>query len=58
MTRKPKCYVTFKSMFSEETAKLLADKYINSVNTARPLRAYRCEFCESWHLTHKKSFMS
>ncbi len=45
-----RCYVTGKVCMNETKAK-------NKVNTAGFLnaRAYKCEFCNFWHLTHKKN---
>lgn len=44
-----KCFTTGKTSITDEaSAKRSADKF--------GLRAYKCQFCNKWHLTHKKRF--
>ena len=54
--RKPKirkCFVTNKYMFTEQIAKDKAT-FFKKKNTH--MRAYCCEFCGSWHLTHQRRY--
>lgn len=48
-----KCTTADKIMFTEDLAKLKADRL--SIK-GRYMRAYRCQFCNAWHLTHKKRY--
>lgn len=50
--RLPKCPVQFKTSYSEETAKKEASRLEGG---KLKLRAYRCEFCPHWHLTHQSN---
>ncbi len=47
--RKNNCLMTNKIMRSEEEAK--------SRSKEVGIRAYKCPFCDSWHLTHQKNKM-
>ena len=49
--KKPKCPVKFKTSYNEEIAKKEAVKMTKG---KLKLRAYRCEFCPHWHLTHQR----
>ena len=48
-----KCLTTGKIMFEEALCKLRA-KELAKKSPEGYLRAYKCQFCESWHLTHKR----
>lgn len=43
------CYVMYKRMMTREQAVVQRDK-----TKAPYIRIYMCEFCNLWHLTHKK----
>lgn len=47
----PKCIQTDKTSYNEERAKREA---IRMTNPGQTIRAYPCEFCSYWHLTHKR----
>lgn len=47
--RDNKCPVTDKICRSEQNAK----RYAENKKTVK-LRAYKCQFCPAWHITHKK----
>lgn len=47
----PKCYVMDKYSYTEHYAK----KKAQNIKTGVSLRAYKCEYCGHWHLTHKKN---
>lgn len=49
----PKCPVLLKTSYNEQIAKSEAEKM--SKRQLSKIRAYRCEFCPNWHLTHKKN---
>ena len=49
-----KCPTINKFMFTREQA-LEAQK--KRTRKDRPLRIYKCEFCNLWHLTHKKTIV-
>lgn len=49
----PKCPVLLKTSYNEQIAKREAEKM--SKRQLSKIRAYRCEFCPNWHLTHKKN---
>lgn len=52
--RKPRvCMVTSKKCRTEQQAKDNAVR--NAANSLNGLRAYKCPFCDWWHLTHKKN---
>ena len=46
-----KCPVVHKICHTEQEAKLRAKSNVGYIM----LRAYKCEFCPSWHVTHKKN---
>lgn len=49
----PKCPVMLKTSYNEQVAKREAEK-MSKKNGAK-LRGYKCQFCDFWHLTHKKN---
>lgn len=49
----PKCPATLKTSYNEQIAKQEAEKV--GKRTLTNLRAYKCEFCDYWHMTHKKN---
>lgn len=49
--RLPECPVKFKTSYNEEIAKKEAKRLEGG---KLKLRAYHCEFCPHWHLSHKK----
>lgn len=49
------CPVTEKLQRTEKGAKLAAKRL--SVKQ-RPIRAYKCEYCPAWHLTHKSNHLT
>lgn len=49
-----KCPVQGKTCLSENSAKKSAGKF-KKTNVDRYMRAYKCQFCEWWHLTHNKT---
>jgi hypothetical protein len=48
----PKCPVNGKISYREQKAKEVA---IKKTNKLTKIRAYKCEFCPHWHITHKKN---
>ena len=48
--RLPRCPVKDKFCYNEILAKQMANKKTNQIDK---IRAYKCEFCNYWHLTHK-----
>jgi hypothetical protein len=50
--KKHYCAISGKVQYTEQISKALAKE-----NKFVKLRAYRCEFCNDWHLTHKKDKM-
>lgn len=48
-----KCIYVDKVMMPEALAKLRA-KQLAPKTPGGYLRAYKCQFCEQWHLTHKR----
>lgn len=51
------CEVVQKVQYPEALAKLKAQQLKKSSQNNLYLRAYKCEFCSEWHLTHKKSYL-
>lgn len=51
-----RCIATQKFMFSREQAEKKRDELLRK-KTASYLRIYLCQFCDHWHLTHKKNYM-
>lgn len=49
----PHCIQTDKTMYPEALAKMEAERLAKKTVDGY-LRAYKCQFCESWHLTHHK----
>lgn len=50
-----KCMITDKVMYTREDAVKKRDELrVNRID--RYLRAYLCQFCGWWHLTHKKTY--
>lgn len=49
----PKCPATLKTSYNEQLAKQEAEKI--GKRTLTNLRAYKCQFCDYWHVTHKKN---
>ena len=45
------CHTMLKRMMTREQAVQMRDK-----TKAPYLRIYMCEFCNTWHLTHKKQY--
>jgi hypothetical protein len=52
-----RCPVTDKKCYNEYEGKEVLE-YEQSISPAYKLRLYRCEFCDFWHLTHKKNKMT
>lgn len=50
--KKPLCDVMDKVMMTEAQAK---EKAKVKTNKYQYLRAYKCQFCPSWHLTHHRN---
>lgn len=51
-----RCFTTHKFMFTREQAENKKTELMRQ-NKAEKLRVYKCQFCEAWHLTHKKDLM-
>ena len=49
----PKCPATLKTSYNEQLAKQEAEKI--GKRTLTKLRAYKCQFCDYWHMTHKSN---
>lgn len=49
----PKCLIMNKISYTETRVKKQAEKVSKRVGTK--LRAYKCEYCDYWHLTHKSN---
>lgn len=49
------CAFTGKTCFDEHGAKVSASKFAGKTPNEY-MRAYVCEFCQSWHITHKKKY--
>ena len=53
--RLPKCPAMLKTSYREQLAKSEAEKM--SKKSISKIRAYKCEHCDYWHLTHKKNYI-
>lgn len=49
-----KCFVLGKTCF--QTEQVAKEQAIRFSSKQKHMRAYRCEFCNKYHLTHKKVF--
>jgi hypothetical protein len=55
MDNASKCPVSGKRKYSTEGAALATAKHqVAIADTPKELRAYRCNWCHSWHLTKKR----
>lgn len=49
------CFVTDKTMYEESLARQESER-MKRRTPNNYLRAYRCQYCEAWHLTHKRRY--
>ena len=51
-----KCYISDKKKFKTREDAQSEQQRIEKINPSNKLRIYCCEFCNTWHFTHKKRY--